>query len=62
MPDDDKLEALSFHNRAKKFKKGPTARPDKDEDHPDMSGRARSPGDEGTPEGAPGQLKKMPGE
>jgi hypothetical protein len=65
---------MTFQESAKKFKAGPVAPPERDEERPDMSGaahRAEPPpdhepagvgADTEMSNGAPGKLSKMPGE
>ncbi len=77
MPEDKgKTTFKTFQESAKKFKPGPAVQPEAEEEGPDMSGavhgtRAKSVRSKQAPpdpahgemsEGAPGQLKKMPGE
>jgi hypothetical protein len=81
---EDRIDkTVSFEKSAKKFKPGPVAKPERDEDRPDMGGgtseapdrpdheRAAAamahPGPNAEKglrmsEGAPGKLKRMPGE
>ena len=65
---------MTFQESAKKFKPGPVAPPEREEERPHMSGVVRVPKKSGLDverdgmhaepmsDGAPGQLKKMPGE
>jgi hypothetical protein len=55
----DKSDALSFHERAKKFKRGPAAPPESEADRPRMDGGSTPPKQRAEmPEGAPGKLEK----